>query len=174
MVDLSGDDLEALAAAHMHTPITTKLRRLLEYLSKRLRDGTSKLEPSAPGGPPGTCFIAMSFDASLNAAYDSGIACGHERLSHECRSSGSRSTQRRRHRPHISSYRRPYRVSTPVDTISHRPNTSLSSFPPCPSRAGRCAFITSLVSVQPGDQRMPDLFADVNPDVIEHSVHACN
>jgi len=30
MVDLSGDDLEALAAAHMHTPITTKLRRLLE------------------------------------------------------------------------------------------------------------------------------------------------
>jgi hypothetical protein len=35
--------------------------------------GWERLEPLAPGGVPHTCFVAMSFDPSLDAAYDEGI-----------------------------------------------------------------------------------------------------
>ena len=31
------------------------------------------MEPLAPGGVPGTCFVAMSFDRSLDPAFDLGI-----------------------------------------------------------------------------------------------------
>ena len=36
-------------------------------------EGWKRLEPPAGGGIPGRCFIAMSFDASLNEAYQLGI-----------------------------------------------------------------------------------------------------
>lgn len=35
--------------------------------------GWELLEPIAGAGIPGTCFVAMSFDASLNSAFDQGI-----------------------------------------------------------------------------------------------------
>ena len=35
--------------------------------------GWEALEPAGGGGVPGTCFVAMSFDPSLNAAFDEGI-----------------------------------------------------------------------------------------------------
>jgi nucleoside 2-deoxyribosyltransferase len=39
------------------------------------------LEPTAPGGIPGTCFVAMSFDPALDPAYDLGIRPATE---HDC------------------------------------------------------------------------------------------
>jgi hypothetical protein len=35
--------------------------------------GWEDLEPMASGGVPGTCFVAMSFDSSLDSAFDLGI-----------------------------------------------------------------------------------------------------
>ena len=35
--------------------------------------GWERLSPSAPGGDPGTCFVAMSFDKTLDLAYGEGI-----------------------------------------------------------------------------------------------------
>lgn len=35
--------------------------------------GWEYLAPSTPSGVPGTCFVAMSFDQSLNAAFDDGL-----------------------------------------------------------------------------------------------------
>jgi hypothetical protein len=37
------------------------------------REGWELLEPLSGGGVPGTCFVAMSFDRSLDKAYDVGI-----------------------------------------------------------------------------------------------------
>jgi hypothetical protein len=36
-------------------------------------DGWTRLQPTQPGGVPGTCFIAMAFDSSLEEAYLTGI-----------------------------------------------------------------------------------------------------
>jgi nucleoside 2-deoxyribosyltransferase len=42
-------------------------------------DGLRDIEPGAGRGIPGTCFVAMWFDKSLNAAYDEGICAAIER-----------------------------------------------------------------------------------------------
>ncbi len=39
-------------------------------------DGWARLEPTSTGGTPGRCFVAMSFDPSLNDAYTSGLRLG--------------------------------------------------------------------------------------------------
>ena len=39
-------------------------------------EGWQAIEPTlAPGGTPGRCFVAMSFDDSLDLAYSQGIRC---------------------------------------------------------------------------------------------------
>jgi hypothetical protein len=39
-------------------------------------DGWARLEPAGSGGIPGRCFVAMSFDPSLDDVYESGIRAG--------------------------------------------------------------------------------------------------
>ncbi len=118
-----------LAEGHAHTPVSMKLRLLLEYLARlsrrpgtllkpditvpyqicdafdvgevgflldtlrehgdiekdsagiRLRaQGWARLDPVS-GGVPGTCFIAMSYDPSLNTAFSEGIFAA---VQHDC------------------------------------------------------------------------------------------
>src|SRR5690606_9512644 len=121
-VVLSLENYKQLAAGHTRTPVSVKLRRVLDYLANRstrpgdkveiehdiwpmfdavdsgevtyllntlaerghivettgsrwqvTAKGWEALEPAAPGGVPGSCFVAMSFDPALNSAFDSGI-----------------------------------------------------------------------------------------------------
>jgi len=122
VVVLEGDNWKVFPSAHLNTPVSTKLTRLMELIATRSRPGLPAkvdFETDAPlldavdqkemkflvdtlgqlgniknggagwlrleakgweqiqsahmSGIPGRCFVAMSFDSSLQEAYDGGI-----------------------------------------------------------------------------------------------------
>jgi hypothetical protein len=80
-VSIDPDDFVLLDAADVNE-MSYLLDALVEQDAVRQRvhlgyvvtpKGWERLAPIAPGGTPGTCFVAMSFDPSLNPAFSDGI-----------------------------------------------------------------------------------------------------
>jgi hypothetical protein len=50
------------------------IKAVTQGYAQLTRDGWRQLNPRAPGGTPGSCFVAMAFDPRLDGAYETGIA----------------------------------------------------------------------------------------------------